>query len=94
MVGLHLPQPDRPATGVSEQGPTSRTLQAALWAVCGALLVLCLFFAVLGSIGPGEAKTATIVIAALGAIWFAHAWRRLWSTKNSSPRSDRERRGF
>ena len=59
----------------------------------GALVVLYLFFAVLGAIDPTEAPFATFVIALLALGWLSHAWDRLYRGGHIS-RSDRERRGF
>lgn len=69
------------------------SLRAALWAICGATVVLFIFFAALGGIDPAGAQAATIAIGVLGALWLVHSWRRLWSEEASSP-VDRERRGF
>jgi hypothetical protein len=68
-------------------------IEAGLWAVMGALVVLYLFFAVLGAIDPTEAPFATFVVALLALAWLAHAWDRLYAGGHVS-RSDRERRGF
>jgi hypothetical protein len=68
-------------------------IEATVWAVMGALVVLYLFFAVLGAIDPAEAPFATFVIALLALAWLAHAWDRLYAGGHVS-RSDRERRGF
>jgi len=68
-------------------------LQAAFWAVIGAIVVLYLFFVALGGVDPDEAPAATIVIAVLALMWLAHAWRRIWAGGYSSS-ADRERRGF
>jgi hypothetical protein len=77
---------------VAATGPLS-TLQATLWAVIGAAVVLYLFFAALGTIDLGDAKGFTIAAAVLAALWLAHSWRRLWAG-GFSAQSDRERRGF
>jgi hypothetical protein len=68
-------------------------IEAGVWALMGALVVLYLFFAVLGAIDPIEAPFATFVIALLALAWLAHAWDRLYAGGHVS-RSDRERRGF
>jgi uncharacterized membrane protein len=68
-------------------------LQAALWAVIGAIVVLYVFFALLGAVDPVTASGPTIVIIVLAVLWLAHAWRRLRRGGHVS-RSDRERRGF
>jgi len=68
-------------------------IEAAVWAVMGALVVLYLFFAVLGAIDPIEAPFATFVVVLLALGWLSHAWERLYRDGHVS-RSDRERRGF
>ncbi|MFL5820784.1 MAG: hypothetical protein ACJ76S_08920 [Solirubrobacteraceae bacterium] len=68
-------------------------IEAAFWALMGALVVLYLFFAGLGAVDPAEAPGATLVIAVVALIWLAHAWERLYAGGHVS-RSDRERRGF
>jgi hypothetical protein len=62
--------------------------------LCGALVALYVFFALLGGVSPSEAKTATVLIVALAPIWLAHSWRHIWAEGNVSPHRDRERRGF
>lgn len=77
-------------------GPDARNnaLVAFLWALIAAAIVLFIFFAAFGGFDPAEAKTTSVVVAALAVLWLAHAWKRLFSNQNSSPRSDRERRGY
>jgi len=75
-------------------GPGIRNLIAFLWALVGAAVVLFIFFAAFGGFDPSEAQTLSVVIGVLAAIWFAHSWRRLFATENTSPRTDRERRGY
>lgn len=77
-------------------GPDARNnaLVAFLWALIAAAIVLFIFFAAFGGFDPAEAKTTSVVVAALAVLWLAHAWKRLFSKQNSSPRSDRERRGY
>jgi len=57
-------------------------------------VVLCAFFLALGGVDPGEARAATIAVAALAVLWLAHAWRRIWAGESLDRREDRERRGF
>jgi len=87
--------PDRREAGrrASDRAPRLHTLQAALWAICGALVVLYLFLVALNAVTPRKAPVATIVVLGLAVIWLAHAWRRLYSGGFVS-RGDRERRGF
>jgi hypothetical protein len=58
--------------------PVLESLGHAFWAVCGAIVLLFIFFAALGAVEPGEAPELTIVVLALAALWLAHAWRGLW----------------
>lgn len=70
------------------------TLRATLWALCGAAVVLFVFFAAIGGIDPIEAWVATVVVAVLGVLWLVHA---VYSRRLGPPERmhlDRERRGF
>ena len=64
-----------------------------LMALCGALVVLYLFFVAVGGVDPTDDKGWTIAALVLAALWLAYSWRRLWSG-GASPTADRERRGF
>jgi high-affinity Fe2+/Pb2+ permease len=66
---------------------------AALWALVGALVVVYLFFIVLGDKKPGDAPVVSGIALALAVVWLGHSWRRLWGGGAISP-PDRERRGF
>jgi len=61
--------------------------------LCGALVVLYLFFVAVGGVDPTDDKGWTIAALVLAALWLAYSWRRLWAG-GASPTSDRERRGF
>ena len=63
------------------------------WALVGALVVLYLFFVAVGGVDPDADSVWTIAALVLAVLWLAHSWRRLWFG-GSSPRHDRERRGF
>jgi hypothetical protein len=69
---LHLPQ-----FGHGEH-PVLESVSHAFWAVCGAIVLLFIFFAALGAVEPDEALELTIVVLALAVLWLAHAWRGLW----------------
>jgi hypothetical protein len=69
------------------------TPMAALWALMGSIVILYLFFVAFGGVDPDKAPAASIAVAVLALVWFAHAYRRLWAG-GFSHRSDRERRGF
>ena len=69
--------------------------RAFIWALCGALVVLFLFFVAIGGINPDDAQTVSIVALVLAVLWLAHSWRRIWSGPTGFvSRPDRERRGF
>lgn len=61
--------------------------------ICGALVVLYLFFVLVGGVDPTEDEGWTIAALVLAVLWLAYSWRRLWAG-GASPTSDRERRGF
>ena len=62
-------------------------------ALCGALVVLYLFFVAIGGVDPTENTGWTIAALVLALVWLAYSWRRLWAG-GASPAPDRERRGF
>ena len=64
-----------------------------LFAMCGALVVLYLFFAAVGGVDPSEKPGWTIAALVLAVLWLAHSWKRLLAGGGSPP-GDRERRGF
>jgi hypothetical protein len=64
-----------------------------LWALCGALVVLYLFFVVAGGVDPGDHTGWSVAALVLAILWLAHSWRRLLGG-GASPSVDRERRGF
>jgi hypothetical protein len=68
-------------------------LQAILWAICGALVVLYLFFVAVGGVNPTKGVGWSIAALVLAVLYVGHAWRRLWGGGFTS-RPDRERRGF
>jgi hypothetical protein len=70
-------------------------VRAMLWALCGAVVIVFVFFAALGGVEPAEAQAMSIAVAVLAVLWLLHAWRR-WSTDpdDLASRPDRERRGF
>lgn len=64
-----------------------------VWAACGALVVLYLFFVAIGGVDPSEQPGWGIAALVLALVWLAHSWKRLWAG-GASPAADRERRGF
>jgi hypothetical protein len=72
MAELHLPRLD------ADQHPHLDAAKHVLWALCGTVVVLFIFFAALGAIEPSEAEEVTVVVLVLTVVWSAHAWRGLW----------------
>jgi protein-S-isoprenylcysteine O-methyltransferase Ste14 len=68
-------------------------VQAVVWAIVGAAVVLFLFLLALNTFSPAQAPVATIVVLVLAVLWLVHAWRRLYAG-GFVDRPDRERRGF
>ncbi|MDQ6914740.1 MAG: hypothetical protein M3155_02890 [Actinomycetota bacterium] len=64
------------------------------WAVVGALVVLYLFFVVVGTVDPTKALAASIAVLVLAVAWLAHAWYRVVVRGGYVSRPDREQRGF
>ena len=64
-----------------------------LMSICGAAVVLYLFFVAIGGFDPTDTGGWTIAVLVLAIIWLVYSWRRLWSG-GASPTADRERRGF
>jgi hypothetical protein len=71
-----------------------REMAALVFALCGGLAVVYLFFAALGAIDIGEAATATAIALGLGVVWMLGFGYRLRNHAVRAQRSDKERRGF
>ena len=71
-----------------------RDMAALVFALCGGLAVVYLFFAAFGAIDVGEAVTASVIALALGLVWMIGFGYRLRTNAARAQRSDRERRGF
>jgi hypothetical protein len=71
-----------------------RDMAALVFALCGGLAVVYLFFAAFGAIDFSEALTASIIALGLGLIWMVGFGYRLRSHAERAQRGDRERRGF
>jgi hypothetical protein len=71
-----------------------RDMAALLFAICGGLVVIYVFFALFGAFDPGDAVVASLVAVGLGAVWFVGYWQRLRTGAARIQRADRERRGF
>ena len=71
-----------------------RDMAALVFALCGGLAFIYLFFAALGAIDIGEAATASLIALGLGLVWMIGFGIRLRNNAVRAQRSDRERRGF
>jgi membrane protein implicated in regulation of membrane protease activity len=75
--------------------PRFDTARAFLWTLVGAVVLLGVFFFVLGGLEPAQAEVLAIVLVVLAALWLLHFWRnRRVATDIRLQRGDRERRGF
>jgi hypothetical protein len=78
-----------------DRGNLVRTVIALLFAICGGLAVIFLFFAAMGAIDFGDALAATVVAIVFGLVWFAgFYYRHRTGEVTLAERRDRERRGF
>lgn|SRR5688500_14408116 len=71
-----------------------RDMAALVFALCGGLAVVYLFFAAMGAIDIGEAATASAIALALGLVWMLGFGYRMRHQAFRAQRSDKERRGF
>jgi purine-cytosine permease-like protein len=71
-----------------------RDMAALVFALCGGLAVVYLFFAAFGAIDFDEAITASVIALALGLIWMVGFGYRIRTHAERAQRGDRERRGF
>ena len=71
-----------------------RDMAALVFALCGGLAVVYIFFAAFGAIDIGEAVTASLIALGLGLIWMLGFGYRLRNQAARAQRGDRERRGF
>lgn len=62
-------------------------------ALCGALVIVYLFFVAVSGSEVAEEPGWAIGALVLALVWFVFSWRRLLSG-GASPAGDRERRGF
>ena len=71
-----------------------RDMASLVFALCGGLAVVYLFFAAFGAIDLGEAVTASVIALGLGLVWMIGFGYRLRSQAFRAQRADKERRGF
>jgi hypothetical protein len=71
-----------------------RDMAALVFALCGGLAVVYLFFAAFGAIDFSEALTASLIALGLGLTWMVGSGYRIRSQAFRAQRPDRERRGF
>ena len=71
-----------------------RDMAALVFALCGGLAVVYLFFAAIGAIDIGEAATASVIALGLGLVWMLGFGVRIRTQAARATRPDRERRGF
>jgi len=97
-----LPHPDRRqserrgyARREEDRRRRFREVAATTFALCGAFVVIYLFFAIFGAVDVGQAAVASGIAILLAVIWLAGFWqRRVRGGDAIAQRPDRERRGF
>lgn len=72
------------------------SMREAFWVFLVGVLVVFLFFSVLGGVSPGQVAGVSIAMAVVLALWVLHAWRLHGRIDEHDPRlvRARERRGF
>ena len=92
------PHPERHAYVRSEEeehGHLLRGVVALLFAICGGLAAIFLFFAAMGAVDLGDAIAATVIAIVMGLVWFGGFYYRHRTGEVAlAERRDRERRGF
>ena len=71
-----------------------RDMASLVFALCGGLAVVYLFFAAFGAIDFSEALTASLIAVGLGLVWMIGFGYRIRTHAERAQRGDRERRGF
>jgi len=71
-----------------------RDMASLVFALCGGLAVVYLFFAAFGAIDFNEAVTASVIALVLGLVWMLGFGYRMRTNADRAQRGDRERRGF
>ena len=90
------PPPERRAYIRREEdhGNLMRGVVSALFAICGGLAAIFLFFGLMGAIDFGDAIAATIIAIVFALVWFAGFFYRHRTQAGRAQWRDRERRGF
>ena len=69
-------------------------LAAFGFAICGGLVVIYVFFALIGAVDPLQAVVASVVALVLALVWLVGYWQRQRSGGRNLSRGERQRRGF
>jgi hypothetical protein len=77
-----------------DHGQLLRGVVSILFAVCGGLAVVFLFFAAMGAVDLRDAIAATVIASVMGLVWFAGFYYRHRTQAGRNQWRDRERRGF
>ena len=90
------PPPERRAYTRREEdhGHLLRAVVSLLFAICGGLAAIFLFFAIMGAIDMGDAIAATVIAIVMGLVWFGGFYYRHRTDAGRAQWRDRERRGF
>jgi O-antigen/teichoic acid export membrane protein len=90
------PPPERRAYVRREEdyGNLLGSAVSLLFAICGGLAVIFLFFALMGAIDLGDAVVATVIAIVMALVWFGGFYYRHRTQAGRTQWRDRERRGF
>lgn len=65
------------------------------FAICGGLVIVYIFFALIGAVDPLQAVVASVVALVLALVWLVGYWqRRRGAAGRAIAPGERERRGF
>src|SRR3954465_11649847 len=77
-----------------DHGNLMRGVVSALFAICGGLAAIFLFFGIMGAIDFGDAIVATVIAVVFALVWFGGFYYRPRAAAGRAQWRDRERRGF